>query len=143
MYDIDKLSRDIYEAISGDIQKKFRDHYNMVIVGNNSTGKTSLIECLLNTVKQQKRKDFYYIDPKNRTVYEPEEEGGYSLDLESITAYDIISSRIHKKVMAKKDIFVDKKVRKECYGIKLKINGVINTKNNKFKCFLKYLNIFV
>ena len=107
MYDIDKLSRDIYEAISGDIQKKFRDHYNMVIVGNNSTGKTSLIECLLNTVKQQKRKDFYYIDPKNRTVYEPEEEGGYSLDLESITAYDIISSRIHKKVMAKKDIFVD------------------------------------
>ncbi|MBQ9833707.1 MAG: alanine racemase [Bacilli bacterium] len=35
--------------------------------------------------------------------------------------------------LTKKDIFVDKKVRKECYGIKLKINGVINTKNNKFK----------
>lgn len=107
MYDIDKLSRDIYEAISGDIQKRFREHYNMVVVGNNSTGKTSLIRCLLNTVIQQKNKDFYYIDSKNRTVFEPEEEGGYSLDLDSISAYEIILSRMHKEVIAKKDIFVD------------------------------------
>lgn len=107
MYNIDKLSLDIYEAISGEVQKKFREHYNMVVIGNNSTGKTSLIRCLLNIAEKQKTNDFYYIDSKNRTIFEPEEEGGYSLDLEYIDVNTILLSRIREEVIAKKDVFID------------------------------------
>lgn len=35
--------------------------------------------------------------------------------------------------LSKNTLFVNKKIRKDCFGIKLKINGVINIKNNKFK----------
>lgn len=102
MYDLQEITNGIYNAIAE--RKKFFEHDSLLIVGNNSVGKTQLVKGLLTKAVKDKRNDFYYIDPQNRNVIE-------STDNLALVRYkdfaieDILKSRMKKAFFTKKDIF--------------------------------------
>ncbi len=102
MYNLQEITKGIYDAIIG--RKRFFEHGSMLIVGNNSLGKTQLVKGLLNKAVKDNRKDFYYIDPQNRNVIESTDNLAL-VGYKDFTIEDILKSRMKKAFFTKKDIF--------------------------------------
>ncbi len=105
MYDIKQMIDYLVDAILN--KKRFYKHPNLIVIGNNSVGKTQLIKGILQKLDKLKQEDIYYIDPQNRIVVD-------SIDKEMQTGYedfpvrDIFKTRIKPEYYTKKDVFNDK-----------------------------------
>ena len=68
MFDINEVVDVVYDNITSQSNKTFWGHNSIVVVGDNSSGKTRLIKNLLDLVIKNKNNEFYYIDSCNRQV---------------------------------------------------------------------------
>lgn len=84
--------------------KDFVYHKNLVIVGNNSTGKTSLVKALLGRAVIEESKLFYYIDSQNRTIADNSESTTSTIYCD-YDVFDILQTRIRKDNIAQHDVF--------------------------------------
>lgn len=83
----------------------FFSHRNLVIVGDNSSGKTIILVGLLARIIAENRADCYYIDSKNRVLFDKNED--LEFKYERFTPFKILTARAKKDNIAKKDIFPD------------------------------------
>lgn len=71
MYSIENVSEDIYISVLNNSETY--NHKSIVVVGDNASGKTTLIKSLLEKIKSEECDDFYFIDSLNRMVYGAED----------------------------------------------------------------------
>lgn len=67
MYNIANVSEEIYRSVIENTSAF--NHNSLIIVGDNATGKTTLLKRLLGLVKKEHTEMFYFIDSLNRRVY--------------------------------------------------------------------------
>lgn len=96
------LSNIIYTNTLQD--KRFFCHKNIIIAGNNSSGKSTLIKQILRKVRENKCKEFYYIDSQNRVVMDSTNN---RLDVcyADFILTSIINTRSDPDFFSKKDVF--------------------------------------
>lgn len=104
MYNIDNVSEEIYKSIIND--SIAFNHNSMVIVGDNESGKTTLLKRLLDLTKKENTEKFYFIDSLNRRVYgsdikNQESEIRYS----DFPSTDILKERFDDCFFSKEDVF--------------------------------------
>lgn len=100
-----KFDSYVEEIYDGTKNGMFFNHRNLVIVGDNSSGKTTILVGLLGRIIAENREDCYYIDSKNRVLFDEKEE--MSLKYDRFTPLEILKARAKKDNIAKKDIFPD------------------------------------
>lgn len=102
MFNTIDLTELLYEkTISG---MPYFTHYNLVVVGDNSAGKSTLLKSLLDTIQKNNREDFYYIDSQNRVVIDRKHEN-LSRRYSDYNIKDIIKTRKDKDNFSKADYF--------------------------------------
>lgn len=101
-YNANILCEDIYSSIIK--QKMFIKNNHLVIIGNNSSGKTSFAKLILTRAKNDKLEDFYYIDPNNRYIQDLNGQGS-SDSFADFSALEILENRTRGDYYTKKDVF--------------------------------------
>lgn len=104
MYSVNELAELIYKkTLTGEL---FGMHKNIVVVGNNSSGKTTLIKQILTKAHKDKSNDIYFIDALNRVVVDQRDnetdERFCSHDI-----FEVLETRIDNSNFSKNDYFVD------------------------------------
>lgn len=102
MFNINELSELIYRNTIEDID--YLTHRSMVVVGNNSTGKSTLIKELLSKVLGEKREEFYYIDSQNRVVTNSARTE-LSVRYSKFSVLTILDTRFNVDYFSKEDVF--------------------------------------
>lgn len=104
MYSIDGIAKEIYDSV---VNNRFmHQHKNIVVVGDNESGKTTLLKKLLSMVKEGD--GFYFIDSLNRVV-----SGSAIKNQDTDIRYDdfppekILNERKSQSFFSKEDIFID------------------------------------
>ncbi len=84
--------------------KNYFYHKNIIVAGNNSTGKSTLIKRILQYAIENNCDKFYYIDSQNRVVIEPTND---RLDMRyaDFDPLSILSTRYDPDFFSKKDVF--------------------------------------
>lgn len=94
----------LYEAVSSN--RDFLNYRNIVLVGNNSVGKTQSLKALFSIVKEKKDKSIYYIDSQNRVITDNSiGENTISKIFADFDVLEIIEARTNEKNMAQHDVF--------------------------------------
>lgn len=102
MFNIHELSELIYRNTIEDVD--YLTHRSMVVVGNNSTGKSTLIKELLSKVLGEKREEFYYIDSQNRVVTNSARTE-LSVRYSKFSVLEILDTRFNAGYFSKEDVF--------------------------------------
>lgn len=102
MFNIRELAQLLYDRTLTDTE--FLSHRNMVVVGNNSTGKSTLLKVLLDKIIENNNEEFYYLDSQNRIVIERLEEN-LSVRYSDFDVRTIINARRDVNYFAKADVF--------------------------------------
>ena len=102
MFDIEKLAERIYERTVVDMD--YFVHRSMIVVGNNSTGKSTLLKELFKKVIKERSKEFYYIDSQNRVVANSSRTE-MSLHYSDFKIQNILTARFKADCFAKEDVF--------------------------------------
>lgn len=102
MFNIHELSELIYRNTIEDVD--YLTHRSMIVVGNNSTGKSTLIKELLSKVLGEKREEFYYIDSQNRVVTNSARTE-LSVRYSKFSVLTILDTRFSADYFAKEDVF--------------------------------------
>ena len=100
-YNANILCEDIYSSIIK--QKMFVKNNHLVIIGNNSSGKTSFAKLILTRAKNDKLEDFYYIDPNNRYIQDLNGQGS-SDSFADFSAFEILENRTRGDYYTKKEL---------------------------------------
>ncbi len=104
--EIDKVANEIYDSVIQD--KHFKSHNDIVVVGENATGKTTLLKRILALASKNNTSYFYYIDSLNRVVSGSEvkrQESTFCYD--DFTTQQVLNDRIKDSFFSKEDIFVN------------------------------------
>ncbi|MDE6432620.1 MAG: CpaF/VirB11 family protein [Lachnospiraceae bacterium] len=102
MLNIQDLSEIIYLNTLNN--KNYFYHKNIVVAGNNSSGKSTLLKKILQTIKKDACDKFYYIDSQNRVVIEPT-NNRLGICYADFNLASIISTRSDPDFFSKKDVF--------------------------------------
>lgn len=103
MYNIDDVAENIYQSVVNDT--KIYCHDSIIVVGDNRSGKTTLLSSLLGKIAENNN-DFYFIDSPNRVVYGSEVKNQESeIRFSDFSPWDILKERKSKSFMSKEDIF--------------------------------------
>lgn len=102
MFDIQELVELIYEKTVADMDCFV--HKSMVVVGNNSTGKSTLLKKLLGKVIKEDRSEFYYIDSQNRVVVNAS-RAEMGIRYARFAVQTILKTRYNVDYFAKEDVF--------------------------------------
>lgn len=102
MLSMQDLSELIYSNTLQDVDYFY--HKNIIVAGNNSTGKSTLIRRILQKAIENKCDKFYYIDSQNRVVVDP---ANYKVDMRyaDFDLLSILSTRYDPDYFSKKDVF--------------------------------------
>lgn len=102
MLNMQDLSELIYLNTLND--ENYFYHKNIVVAGNNSSGKSTLLKMMLQKIIKDGCDKFYYIDSQNRVVIEPTNDrlGICYADFDLVS---IISTRSDPDFFSKKDVF--------------------------------------
>lgn len=104
MYNITDIAEDIYRSVR--FGSNIFTHRNIVIVGDNSSGKTTLIKWLLSRIVEENNNDFYFLDAYNRIIYGSDNKNQASeLRYADFTPLEIIKARISSTYLSKEDVF--------------------------------------
>lgn len=93
----------IYEDIKSD--RNFEKHQNLVITGNNSSGKTKLIKQILVKAMKYSPGMIYYIAAKNRNIVESSDSGS-GLIFKDLDQQEVIRIRL-KDELSGQDLFTE------------------------------------
>ena len=105
MYSIENVSEEIYKSVIND--NCAFNHNSLVIVGDNASGKTTLLKNLLRLAKKEYTDKFYFIDSLNRRVY-----GSDVKNQESGVCYsdfkpdELLKERGDDSFFSKEDVFL-------------------------------------
>lgn len=102
MFNIQDLSELIYSNTLHDINYFF--HKNLVVAGNNSSGKSTLLRALLQKIITNNRNEFFYIDSQNRVVIDQTNDS-LGIHYTDFDLASIISTRYDPDYFSKKDAF--------------------------------------
>lgn len=102
MFNIQELADLIYEKTVADAE--YFVHKSMVVVGNNSTGKSTLLKELLARVINEGSNEFYYIDSQNRVVANSS-RAELSIRYSRFDIHTILKTRFNVDYFAKEDVF--------------------------------------
>ena len=102
MFNIQELAELIYEKTINDLN--YFVHRSMVVVGNNSTGKSTLLKELLNKIIIEGNDKFYYIDAQNRVVTNST-KAEFSVHYSEFSVRTILTTRFKPDYFAKEDVF--------------------------------------
>lgn len=102
MFNIQELAELIYEKTVTDAD--YFVHKSMVVVGNNSTGKSTLLKELLSKVIEEGNDEFYYIDSQNRVVTNSS-RAELSIRYSMFDVQTILKARLNVDYFAKEDVF--------------------------------------
>ena len=104
MYSIENVSEDIYISVLNNSETY--NHKSIVVVGDNASGKTTLIKSLLEKIKNEECDDFYFIDSLNRMVYGAEDRNQASeIRYSDFKPLEILKERSSSAYLSKEDIF--------------------------------------
>ena len=106
MFDINEVVDVVYDNITSQSNKTFWGHNSIVVVGDNSSGKTRLIKNLLDLVIKNKNNEFYYIDSCNRQVVDKINSAldiGFST--KGLDVLSIVTTRRNDDYFSKEDYF--------------------------------------
>lgn len=104
MYSLDNISKEIYSSVIEERNSFF--HKNLIIVGDNAVGKTTLLKTLLDSAQNGETNSFYFIDSLNRVVYGSSVKNQQSAFVFSDFApAEILLARKEASVFSKEDIF--------------------------------------
>lgn len=102
MFNIQDLAELIYKkTITG---TNYFVHKSMVVVGNNSTGKSTLLKALLSKIINEGSDKFYYIDAQNRVVINSSKTE-FSIRYSEFDVRTILATRFRPDYFAKEDVF--------------------------------------
>lgn len=102
MFNIQELAELIYEKTLADAD--YFLHKSMVVVGNNSTGKSTLLKELLSKVIKDGSDKFYYIDSQNRVVANSSRTE-LSIRYSMFDIQTILKTRFNVDYFSKEDVF--------------------------------------
>lgn len=102
MFNIQELAELIYDKTVASVD--YFTHKSMVIVGDNSTGKSTLLKEILNRVIQNCNNEFYYIDSQNRVITNSS-KAELSIRYSRFDIQTILKTRFHTDYFAKEDVF--------------------------------------
>ena len=102
MFNISQLAQHLYDRTVS--ESNYFWHKSIIVVGNNSTGKSKLLKELLDKVIENERTDFYYIDSKNRVVIDRLNEN-LSIQYSSFDVGTIVRARCDSANFSKLDVF--------------------------------------
>lgn len=89
-----------------DTDESFKKHKNLIIVGENSSGKTQFLSMLFSKAIISNSVDYYFIDAKNRSVTDDSdnllEKRYYEYDI-----LDLLKERTSRPIMSIRDYFTD------------------------------------
>lgn len=101
MSNFKELANLIYTNIIKDV--RYKEHDNLVIAGCNASGKTTIIKSILKRALKEYPDDFYYIDPKNRSLVDQlintQQYSNYEV-------HEILTERLERGNYTNKDAFV-------------------------------------
>lgn len=104
MYNIQEAAEEIYDKIN--YNQNFVAHNSLVIVGDNTSGKSSLLKLLLEKADEEDREDIYYIDALNRIVVDVKEQKR-DVTYSKYSVKEILKTRIQPHFFSNEDVFVD------------------------------------
>lgn len=86
---------------------KFYKHKNLILTGENSSGKSKLIKSLVKKSLEDGNETIYYIDPQNRVIADDPNGGNTaaSVRLEDLKFKEIVNHRMQRGIFTKKDEF--------------------------------------
>jgi len=104
VYTIADVSENIYSSVLNDTD--IYNHKSIVVVGDNDSGKTTLLKELLKRVKMDENESFYFIDAPNRVVYGSDNRNQASeMRYEDFSPMDILKERSSVSFLSKEDVF--------------------------------------
>ncbi len=93
----------LYSTILDDTKNIYR-HKNLILVGNNASGKSRCLENILRKSLDKSPEDIYFIDSKNRVMVEKNKAFGGRLY--ELPVKDIVNYRLGKEVFLCQDAFI-------------------------------------
>ena len=104
MYSIETVAEEIYLSVLNDTATF--NHKNIVVVGDNASGKTTLVKLLLEKVKKEECSACYFIDSLNRIVYGAEDRNQVTdIRYSDYSPLEILKERSLGTYLSKEDIF--------------------------------------
>lgn len=104
MLDISEVADIIYQNTLS--QQSFWGHNSIVVIGDNSSGKTSLIKKILDKAIENSKNEFYYIDSCNRQVVDKvSEQSDIKFSSKGFDVLSILKTRRDDDYFAKEDYF--------------------------------------
>lgn len=91
----------IYLNIINDV--RYKAHNNLVIAGCNASGKTTILRAVLERALKDNPDEFYYIDPKNRTLAD---QLITTQQYDDYEVHEILEERLKRGNYTNKDAFV-------------------------------------
>lgn len=143
VYSISDISKDIYKSV--ECNTVIFTHKSLVIVGDNSSGKTTLLKNLLAKIRKENDARFYFIDALNRIVYGSDSKNQESeLRYSDYTPFEILKERSSASYMSKEDIFprANKGYLVTYSELCSNIEGYEKILNNFFNCKIKMQSVF-
>lgn len=103
--EIDKVAKEIYESVVEN--RHYKWHNDIVVVGENATGKTTLLKRILSLASPQSTDYFYFIDSLNRVVSGHEVRDQVSnICYADYKPQQVFLDRMDDSSFSKEDIFV-------------------------------------
>lgn len=106
MLKVEEIVEDIYKNTENNIP--LWGHNSIVIIGDNSTGKTTLIKALLDRIIEGKNNKFYFIDSGNRLVVDRvNNSSDIDFSSDKLNVLSILEARRSDSYFSKEDYFTD------------------------------------